>query len=109
MLGFGTSEGLLDVAVMLTLWVLSLDGPGVMPVSVTTWELAFSRIVMFVGALSAGGWLTRSTVIVKEFVSESTPPLAVPPLSLRVTVIVALPNWLVAGVNVSVPVALGLV
>jgi hypothetical protein len=39
------------------------------------------------------------TVIVKVWGREvSTPPLAVPPLSWTLTVIVALPLWWVAGV-----------
>ena len=36
-----------------------------------------------------------------------TPPLAVPPSSVTVTVMVAVPDWLAAGVKVSVPVAFG--
>ena len=37
------------------------------------------------------------------------PPLAVPPLSVTVTVITAVPVWPDAGVKVTVPVELGLV
>src|SRR6266404_96486 len=101
--------GLLEVAVMVTVCVLSLDGPGLIPERKTVCVEAFSRRVRFVEALSVGGWLTGSTVTVKELVSESTPPLFVPPLSLSTTVIVALPNWLVSGEKVSAPVVLGLV
>ena len=36
----------------------------------------------------------------------STPPLAVPPLSFMLTVMVATPGWLAAGVKVSVPLGL---
>src|SRR5260370_35245408 len=42
-----------------------------------------------------GGSFDVTTVTVKELVTESTPPLAVPPLSLTTTVMVAVPNWLV--------------
>ena len=38
-----------------------------------------------------------------------TPPLAVPPLSVAVTVITAVPLWLSTGVKVSEPAELGLV
>jgi hypothetical protein len=37
-----------------------------------------------------------------------TPPFAVPPLSLKTTVMIALPTWFGAGVNCSVPSALRL-
>ena len=40
---------------------------------------------------SVGGWLTGVTVTVKGWVKVLTPPLAVPPLSVTVTVIVAVP------------------
>ena len=49
------------------------------------------------------------TVTVKAAVNVLTPPLAVPPLSVTVTVIVAVPLALAAGVKVSEPVVLGLV
>ena len=41
--------------------------------------------------LSVGGWLTGVTVTVKVCEKVLTPPLAVPPLSTTVTVIVAVP------------------
>ena len=48
--------------------------------------------------------MTGITVIRKVFDEEvSCPPLAVPPLSLRNTVTVAMPLALVAEVNVKVP------
>ena len=49
---------------------------------------------------------TAFTVISKVWLGEvSSPPLAVPPLSDRLTVTVALPLALAAGVNVNCPVA----
>ena len=63
----------------------------------------------FVMAVSVGGSFTALTVTVKVFVTAATPPLAVPPLSCTTTVMTALPLAFVRGVNVSVPVALGLV
>ena len=48
-----------------------------------------------------------ATVIVKDCGADvSTPPLAMPPLSCSVKVIVAVPNLLPAGVYVSVPAEL---
>ena len=58
---------------------------------------------------SVGAWLTGVTVTMKVWVIVLTPPLAVPPLSITVTVIVAVPLALATGVKVSVPVVLGLV
>ena len=40
-----------------------------------------------------GGWLTGMTVTLKLAVVVFWPPLAVPPLFTRVTVIVAVPVW----------------
>ena len=57
---------------------------------------------------SKGAWLIGRTVTVKVWVTVLTPPLAVPPLSVTVTVIVAVPFALANGVKVSVPVAPGL-
>ena len=65
-----------------------------------------TRLVM---AVSVGGSFTALTVTVKVLVLESTPPLLVPPLSLMMTVIVATPLALAAGVKVKTPVALPLV
>ena len=42
-------------------------------------------------------------------VPAGTPPFAVPPLSESVIVIMAVPFWFAAGVNCTLPVALGLV
>ena len=49
--------------------------------------------------MKLGGWLTLVTVMVNVCAAEvSTPPFAVPPLSLRLRVIVAEPKVLTAGV-----------
>ena len=50
-----------------------------------------------------GGWFTGRTVTVKVWKTVLMPPLAVPPLSLTVTVIVAVPKVLATGVKVSEP------
>ena len=53
-----------------------------------------------------GGSLTPVTVILKVCTTDvSTPPLAVPPSSLSLTLTVATPKAFLAGVKVSVPVA----
>jgi hypothetical protein len=58
---------------------------------------------------SVGASLTAVTVTVKVRVTVSTPPLAVPPLSVTVTVMTAVPDWLASGVKLRDPAALGLV
>ena len=58
--------------------------------------------------VNVGCWLTGVTVTVKVCVTVSMPPLAVPPLSITVTVIVTTPLTLACGVKVSVPVVMGL-
>src|SRR5205085_157648 len=53
-----------------------------------------------------GAALTAFTVMVNVWVAEvSTPPFAVPPLSVRNTLIVAVPLAFGAGVNVRTPLA----
>ena len=59
--------------------------------------------------MSVGRWLIPPTVTTNDTVVIFTPPLAVPPSSVTVTVIVAVPTSLVFGVKESVPVVLGLV
>ena len=55
--------------------------------------------------MKLGGSLTGSTVIVNCWVGlSSSPPLAVPPSSVTVTVIVALPLASAAGVKPRLPV-----
>ena len=77
---------------------------------VVTASREFSRIAAGLAIeLSVGAWLTGVTVTVKVWVTVLMPPLAVPPLSVTVTVIVAVPLALATGVKVSVPVLSGLV
>ena len=52
---------------------------------------------------------TWFTVTVKWTCVVSTPPFAVPPLSITVTVMVAVPKLFASGVKVRVPVEFGLV
>ena len=75
-------------------------GPAVMPVRLTVCGAA-----VFSGAIGAGcdrvergAWLTGMTVTMKVWVTVLMPPLAVPPLSVTVTVIVAVPLALGTGV-----------
>src|SRR5688572_30021588 len=59
-------------------------------------------IVSYASPVACGGSLTGFTVIVKVTDPEvSTPPFAVPPLSVRYTVTVAEPNAFIAVLNVS--------
>src|SRR5258708_37583449 len=98
------SEGLLEVAVMVTVWVLSLDGPGLMPVRFTICGPELGARRRLASESSVGAWFTNNTVTVKELVRESKPPLLVPPLSLSTPVMDAVPNWLVRVAHVNVPV-----
>ena len=81
-----------------------------MPVSViagsaTFTELVFWGTVTLLIGLSVGGWLTCVTMTLK-LREKLTAGL---PLSVTVTLIVAVPKSLAVGVKLSVPVALGLV
>ena len=49
------SPGLLEVAVIVTVCVLSFDGPGLMPLRLTVWIPAFSRRVRLFKPFKAGG------------------------------------------------------
>ena len=70
-----------------------------MPARVIVCGPAFSRIAAGLAvAVSAGGWLTGRTVTVNVWVVVVVPPVAVPPLSVTRTVIVAVPLALAAGV-----------
>ena len=60
-------------------------------------------------AASVGASFTGLMVTVKVLVTAATPPLAAPPLSWTMTVMVQLPKALATGVKDSVPVAFGLV
>src|SRR5439155_14196073 len=65
---------------------------------------ALSRIVWSAPLVKDGAWLVGATVIVKVTGAEVfRPPLAVPPLSLSVRVMLAVPSANAAGVKVSVP------
>ena len=102
-MGFGINEGLLEVAVTVRVCV-SFGAPEEIPVRPTLWANAFSLIVTEVKASSVGGVFTGFTVTVKVRVTILL--LADP--SLTVTVITDEPKPNATGVNVSVPVVLGL-
>ena len=68
---------------------------------------ASSSTFWFGPLVKVGGSFTPVTVIVNVWVGlVSWPPLAVPASSTAFTLTVAMPFWLAAGVNVSVPAAL---
>ena len=68
---------------------------------------AFSAIAAGFGiGLSVGGWSTGVTVTVKLCETVVVPPVTVPPVSVTVTVIVAVPLAKAAGVKVNTPVGL---
>src|SRR5947209_8580277 len=97
------------VAVMVNVWFVS-PGPALTPLKLTRCCAAFSKIA---GGLlivpSVGDWLTAVTVTGKLWVTLLMPPLAVPPLSVTVTVIVAVPLVKSVGVKEIRPVVFGLV
>src|ERR1041385_5411974 len=107
MTGFGTTPGLPDVAVIVSVWVLSFEGPGLIPVSETFCGPGFTFTVTSFNEFNVGASFALVTVTVNVLVRESTPPLAVPPLSLTTTVIVLVPNCVATGAKVNDPVALG--
>ena len=80
-----------------------------MPVRLTVCKPLSSLVVTLLIALNVGASFTEVTVTVKVFVTESTPPFAVPPSSRTITVMVALPKLFVTEAKVSVPVPFGLV
>ena len=77
-----------------TVWLDSLAGPALMAVAQPLTDAApeSSSTVWFAPLVKLGASLTELTVIVKVVVVVLSPPLAMPPLSVTVTVIVALPN-----------------
>src|SRR5436190_1070214 len=103
--GLGISPGLLLTAV--TVRVCLSPRPAVMPVRLTVCRGAvpvFSRIAGgLVIVASVGAWLTGVTTTLNDRLIEGTAPLATPPLSSTVTVIVALPLTLVTGLKVKAP------
>ena len=85
----------------LSVWLDSLAGPALMAVAhgLTVWAPASSSTVWSAPLVKLGASLTAVTVMVKVWVAlVSTPPLAVPPLSWMLTVTVAEPLALAAGV-----------
>jgi hypothetical protein len=72
------------------------------PVRLTVCWPEFSTIDWSAIGLNVGAWLTGRTVTVKLWKTVSMPPLAVPPLSLTVTVITAEPLTFCAGWKLSV-------
>src|SRR5947207_1391856 len=109
MVGLGIRPGLLELGVSVSVWPFSFVGPALMPLRFMVCASASSRTVTLVRALRVGGSFTAWTVTVKELVRESIPPLVVPPLSFRITVITAVPDKVLTGAKVSVPETLGLV
>ena len=92
--GLGISAVLLDVAVTVSTWVS--PPPAAIPVRFTVCALASSRIAAGFAIVSrVGASFTAVTVRTKVSLVVAVP-------SLTVTVIVDAPNWLAAGVAVSV-------
>ena len=78
---------------------VGLPVPEVMPAREIDCGPAFSGIVNgLVIAVSPGGWLTGKTTTMNDWVAVVVPPVAVPPVSVTVTVIVAVPMALATGV-----------
>src|SRR5438132_386267 len=84
------SAGLLEMAMTLSVW-LSLAAPELMPESETVCAPASSLMERLLIGLRVGGSFTGSTVSTKEVLALLTP-------SVTVTVMVALPFSLLAGV-----------
>ena len=107
--GCGINPGRSDTAVTVSVCASSA-APVPIPESATVCAPASSRTGAGSDiAASVGASFTPVTVTAKLTVTESTPPFATPPLSLTTTVTVAVPLLSTAGVNLSVPVADGLV
>ena len=90
----------LPVISKLTFWPVS-PGPAEIAVAqgLTVCAPASSLTVWSAPLVKLGAWFTGVMVMTKVCAAEvSTPPFAVPPLSDRVSVIVAVPDTLVAGV-----------
>ena len=97
--GLGIKVGLLEVAVMFSVWPV----PKLIPVKLTVWDPGSSLRDKLARLFKVGGW-DAATTTVKVF---DTRLLWACPL-LAVTVMVVVPNVFVAGVNVRVPVVAGL-
>jgi hypothetical protein len=96
------------VAVKVRVCALSSAGPALIAVAeAALYAPESSFTVTFAPLVKLGASFTGVTVIAKVCGAlVSDPPFAVPPLSLNVRVIVALPFAFAAGVYVSVPLAL---
>src|SRR5438105_9939545 len=91
MAGLAISAGLLERAIRLSAW-LSLAAPELIPLNGTVCRPASSLMARLEMAFSVGGSFTGSTVKIKEVLALLIP-------SLIVTVMVALPFSLLAGVS----------
>src|SRR5215475_3867938 len=103
-MGAGITLGLLEAAVIVSVW-FSLGAPELIPVKFTVCAELFSLTVRLAMGSNVGGTLTGLTVTVND---RTTVLLLVPP-SLTVTEIVAEPKALATGARLNVPVAPGLV
>ena len=107
--GVGIKAGLLLVAVTFKSW--AAPPPAVMPVSgIVRVVRSFSKneAGVVIGS-SVGGTLSGMTVTVNVRKAMFWPPLAVPPSSVTVTVITAVPLAVGSAMKLSVPVVFGLV
>src|SRR6266566_1631773 len=87
--------GLLELAVIVTVCVLSLLGPGLIPVKLTVWVLVSSRMVKLAKAFIVGASFTELMVNRNEVLEDNVP-------SLTEIVIVLVPKALVTGVIATV-------
>ena len=75
--GFGIRPGFDEVALTKLLWLLSFEGPGVMPERFAVCNPASSRIVRFVRTPNVGGSLTDVTVRRNASLADAVPSLTV--------------------------------
>ena len=104
MVGLGIMEGSLELAVTLKVWA-SLAAPELIPLRATLLVPESSVIVKSPRGFRVGLSFTGVTVMLKVRVVML---FELPP-SLRVKVIVAVPNAVATGVKASVPLVAGLV
>src|SRR5438093_7755560 len=97
------SPGLLEAVVTVSAW-LSFAGPALIPDKLTVCDPESWLMVMFASEFRVGGSLTGLTVTVKERLNV----LLTAWPSFTVTVMVAVPLALAAGVKLKLPVAFGL-
>src|SRR2546428_141331 len=103
------SPGLLEVAIMFFFLMIRRPPRSTLFPYSTLFRSGLGIMVILLIGSSVGGSLTAWTVTVNELVSESTPPLVVPPLSWSTTGMETDTNWLVRRAKVSGPLVLGLV